>query len=108
MPRELSSFLESKMKPDDTIYTSNYKHIVYYLLEKECPTKYVHPTLMLRPYHIKAYGMDINEELNSILRQQPTFIVIQYKYDLLESLMKEDYSLIKEFPDEIRIYHHLE
>lgn len=108
MPREVSTFLESKMKPDDTVYTSNYRHIIYYLLEKECPTKYVHPTLMLRAYHIKAYGMDINEELNSILKQQPTFIVIQNKYDLLESLMKRDYSLIKELPDEIRIYQHSE
>ena len=104
MPREVSTFLESKMKPDDTIYTSNYRHIIYYLLKKECPTKYVHPTLMLRPYHIHAYGMDIKEELNSILRQQPTFIVIQNKYDTLKSLMKEDYTLIKEFPDQIRIY----
>lgn len=104
MPRKVSSFLESKMKPDDTIYASNYKHIVYYLLKKECPTKYVHPTLMLFPEHIKAYGMDVREELNSILEKKPDFIVLQYKYELLEFLIKEDYTLIKEFSDKIKIY----
>ena len=98
-PRKVAEYLRTNMSPDDTIYLSNYKHIVYYLLKKECPTKYVHPTLLTNPEHARALGIDAKKEIEKIMEIRPTFIVVKNPYPMMNELMGSDYSLLKTFFD---------
>ena len=45
-PKEVAAFLNAHLRENDVIYTGNYHHIVYHLLDKDCPTPYVHRSLL--------------------------------------------------------------
>lgn len=107
-PRKVASYLNQTMKPGDTLYLSNYKHIVYYLTKKECPTKYVHPTILTNPAHSKAFGVDGPGEIERIVGSKPTFIVIKKPYPYMEVLINGDYKVEKTFFDGIVIIYKIE
>lgn len=75
--REVSEALESRLEPGDQIYTGNYHHILYYLLERETPTPYVHRTLLWAPHHIYALGIDLEKEAQQILALRPRFLTLE-------------------------------
>jgi 4-amino-4-deoxy-L-arabinose transferase-like glycosyltransferase len=92
-PREIAEYLEHKLEKDDTIYTSDYKHILYYLLRKDSPTKYIHPTLLTNPDHAMAMGIDGGKEIERIIDTQPNFIVVYDNNQFVKNLIRTNYSL---------------
>ncbi len=96
-PRKIASFLKAEMKPADTVYLSNYSHIVYYLLRKECPTRYVHPTLLTNPEHARVFAIDAKKEIEKIMESEPDFVVVREPYPMMNELMGDDYDLRKTF-----------
>lgn len=78
--KELVQYFDNRIEPDDTLFAADSPSILYWFFDKRSPTKYVHPTLTVFPYHIKELGIDIKNELGGILKQKPTYIVVSDRY----------------------------
>jgi hypothetical protein len=106
IPREIAAYLKPKLKQDDVIYTGNYHHIIYYLLEKDSPTKYVHRTLLLGENHIRALDINVDEEFDHIMAQKPAYIIVKKEYPVkkMNDYILNNYRVDKEFEGDILIY----
>jgi len=98
-PRKIAAYLKAEMEPGDSVYLSNYSHVVYYLLKKECPTRYVHPTILTNPEHARAFGIDAKVEIEKVMESRPAFVVLREPYPMMNELMDREYSLQKTFFD---------
>jgi len=76
-PRIISSRLRERMQPGDIVYAGNYHQIVYFLLPQDCPTPYVHRSLLWEPHHIKALGINEQQEWERIIGQSPRWVLYQ-------------------------------
>ena len=106
VPREVAAYLRPKLKPHDRIYTANFDHILYHLLELDSPTKYVHRSLLTNPQHLKTLALDPLDELAHILRQKPRFIltVNRYRHRALNEALRRDYRRLKVFYRRYHVY----
>ena len=106
IPKEIATYLKPKLKPGEMIYTGNYHHIIYYLLKKDSPTKYVHRTLLTGEHHIKALDIDAEAEFRSIMAQRPVYIIVQKEYPVkkMNDFIKENYTLEKTFEENVFLY----
>jgi 4-amino-4-deoxy-L-arabinose transferase-like glycosyltransferase len=106
VPRQVAEFLGPRLKPVDHIFTGNYHQIVYYLLNKDCPVKYVHRTLMCDLEHQNALKIDLPEEMNALMEMNFKYILMEkpYCYEPMNEYIRENYQMIKEFPGEVKIY----
>jgi len=107
-PREVSDYLQKNMEDNETLYTSNYQHILYFLLDKEPPIKYVHRSLMTNPRHIKALRIDTEFEINKIIEKAPKYIVAEDStiFPALNKLLAAEYKQTKSFNKNIHVYVH--
>lgn len=78
-PKIISNYLENKLDKKDNIYTGNYQHVIYYLLDKKSPTKYVHRSLIFAEHHIHALNIDTNAVYRSIINSNPKYILYEKK-----------------------------
>ncbi len=106
VPREVADYLETKLKPEDVIYTGNYHHIIYYLLKKDSPTKYVHRSLLTAEHHIHALDIDAEAEFAKIMAERPVYIIVKQEYPVktMQDFIMENYVLEKEFDSEVFLY----
>jgi 4-amino-4-deoxy-L-arabinose transferase-like glycosyltransferase len=106
VPREIADYLEPKLKPEDVIYTGNYHHIIYYLMKKDSPTKYIHRSLLTAEHHIHALDIDAKEEFEKIMAQRPVYIIIKKEYPvkMMQDFIRQNYVLEKEFEGEVFLY----
>lgn len=106
IPKEVALYLRPLLKPEDRIYAGNYQQVVYYLLEKECPVKYVHRTLMCDLEHQSALQIDLPKEMNRLMDMNFRFILMAkpYCYEPFNEYIREKYTVIKEIPGEVVIY----
>lgn len=77
IPKEIASQLRKELKPNDNIYTGNYHQIIYFLLHKQSPTRYVHRSLIWDKHHSSILEIDLEEEARIILKQDPRFVILQ-------------------------------
>lgn len=106
IPREIASYLEPRLKPEDVIYTGNYQQIIYYLLKKESPTKYIHRSLLLVDSHIKALDIDADKEFRHIIAQRPVYIITEKEYPagMMKDFITNNYHVEKDFTKGILLY----
>lgn len=78
--RELVAFFDGRIKAEDTLFAADSPAILYWYYDKKSPTKYIHPTLTVFPHHIQELGIDIKSELNQILDNEPTYVVLSDRY----------------------------
>jgi hypothetical protein len=106
IPREIATYLEPRLKESDVIYTGNYQQIIYYLLEKESPTKYVHRSLLLAENHISALDINADEEFRHIIASRPLYIIVEKDYPegRMKDFIRNDYSVEKDFGKGILLY----
>lgn len=106
IPREIVAYLKPKLKTEDVIYTGNYHHILYYLLEKNSPTRYVHRSLLLKEVHIKALDINVDEEFGKIMAQRPVYIITEKDYPdgMMKDFIFKNYNVEKEFGDRVLVY----
>lgn len=104
--RDVADALAERLDPGDQIYTGNYHHILYYLLEKETPTPYVHRTLLWAPHHIFALGIDLEKEARQILALRPRFLTLEYTPppNLLADSLYRHYVPVDTIGDRVTIY----
>ncbi len=103
---QIKDYLKSELKPGDKIYTGNSAHILYYVLNLESPTPYIHSSLLWNPEHIQALQIDPQIEFDKILNSKPTFILL--KEPLPDSTfllkIKDHYSEVKWIPRKTHIF----
>jgi len=106
IPREIATYLEPRLKSEDVIYTGNYHPILYYLLKKDSPTKYVHRSLLLRANHIKALDINVDEEFRHIIAQRPVYIIMEKEYPagMIKDFIKNNYSVEKDFSNGVLLF----
>jgi 4-amino-4-deoxy-L-arabinose transferase-like glycosyltransferase len=106
IPREIANFLEPRLKPGDVIYTGNYHHILYYLLKKDSPTKYIHRSLLVNENHIKALDINVDEEFRHIIAQKPIYIITEKEYPpgMMKDFIMDNYHVERDFGDGILVY----
>lgn len=98
-PRRVASYISEESDSGDSVFVSNYQQIIYYLLEQDVPTKFVHSNLLFTET-IKAFNVDATEELKRIMNNDPEFVVIQRKNEMVKKLMGFEYKLVKTFDNE--------
>ena len=98
-PREVATYISEEGDPGDRVFVSNYQQVIYYLLEQDTPTKFVHSNLLFTNT-IKAFGVDADYELQRIMDNNPEFVVIQRENEKVEKLMGVEYKLIQTFNNE--------
>ena len=105
VPREIAEYLKPALKEKDVIYTGNYHHILYYLLKKDSPTKYVHRSLLLGSKHINALDINVDEEFRNIMALRPVYVIIDKEYPegKMKDFINSNYSVEKEFGEGIRV-----
>jgi 4-amino-4-deoxy-L-arabinose transferase-like glycosyltransferase len=110
VPREIAAYLEKRMSKADVIYAGNYHHILYYLLEKDSPTKYIHRSLLLNKKHIRALDINVDEEFRKIISSQPVYIVVhkQYPDGMFKKFVDANYRIEKEFEDSVFLYRRID
>jgi 4-amino-4-deoxy-L-arabinose transferase-like glycosyltransferase len=106
IPREIANYMEPRLKAGDVIYTGNYHHILYYLLKKDSPTKYIHRSLLLGNNHIKALDINVDEEFRHIIAQRPVYIITENEYPpgMMKDFIMNNYHVEKDFGDGVRLY----
>lgn len=106
IPREIAAYLKPKLSAADVIYAGNYHHILYYLLEKDSPTKYIHRTLLLKDTHIRALDINTDEEFRKIMAAKPVYIITMKDYPAgkMKGFIMMNYTLEKEFDEGIKLY----
>jgi len=103
-PREVAEYLEENMEPGETVYTGNYRHIIYYLLRQNSPTKYVHPTILTTDLG-KAFRVNGLQEIKKILARNPSYVIIEKSYPALEKEIRAAYVTDTTFRNQqIRIF----
>jgi 4-amino-4-deoxy-L-arabinose transferase-like glycosyltransferase len=106
VPKQVAEYLKPKLKAEDRIYTGNYQQVLYYLLEKDCPVKYVHRTLMCNPEHRNMLQIDLPAEMNALMAMNFRYILMQgpFCYEPMNLYIREYYLKIKEFPGDVMVY----
>lgn len=105
-PKQIAAYLKPMLEENDRIYTGNYHQILYYLLEKECPTKYVHRTLLCEPSHRETLGIDLEGEMNMLMAQDFRFILMEKEhcYEPMNEHIRNNYHLVKTFDGNVFVY----
>jgi hypothetical protein len=106
IPREVANYLEPRLKADDVIYTGNYQQIIYYLLKKDSPTKYIHRSLLLERRHIKALDINADEEFRHIIAKRPLYIITEKEYPagMMKDYIMNNYHIEKDFSEGVLLY----
>lgn len=74
-PRTLARYLNKEMRPGETLYAANSQQILYFLTNQNCPTPYIHNTLLFDKRHVSVLKIDTTAEMARILAQKPSFIL---------------------------------
>jgi 4-amino-4-deoxy-L-arabinose transferase-like glycosyltransferase len=106
IPRQVAEYLKPRLNDKDRIYTGNYQQVLYYLLEKDCPVKYVHRTLLCSPDHRSALQIDLPAEMNALMGMDFRYILMKgpYCYEPMNEYIRENYKAIKKFPEGVVVY----
>ena len=101
--RAIARYLQDQLQPEDRIYTSVSHQILYHLLDKESPTKYVHPSLFWEQKHLHALEIDLSEEMAKITDDPPRYIIWREdrKDDRFDDFLANRYQLVKTFGKEM-------
>ncbi len=88
----------------DRIYTTD-QNILYYLLQCELPTEYVHTTILFNPELIRAYEVDVADEFEDIVTQKMDYYVISRPVpEVLQKDIDRYFELSRLFPNDVRLF----
>jgi hypothetical protein len=103
-PAMVAGYLKPLLKAEDSLFV-DYKNTVYYLLDREPPTRFVHTTLLRNPEHIKAFAVDLEKEYQHIRSKKPSYMIIEGTGSPhLSDELTRNYTKIKSFEGRIHIY----
>ncbi|HDR51544.1 MAG TPA: hypothetical protein ENN90_07980 [Mariniphaga anaerophila] len=103
-PREVAAAIQQELDAGEDVYVANYQQIVYYLLDLDSPTKYIHSNLLFTETH-KAFNIEADQELKRIMKTLPDFVIIYRENEKVLKLMGNNYHLVKAFGKEkVKLY----
>lgn len=73
--REVSQYLNNRMQANEGLYVANSHQVYYFLTQKNCPTPYVHNTLLFDPQHLAVLGIDSTRHWQYIMDQAPAYVL---------------------------------
>jgi hypothetical protein len=71
----VASYLRPRLRTEHLIYVVDWEPIVYELAGADWPTRYVFPPFLADPHFARVAGVDPREEVLSIKRQRPLYLV---------------------------------
>lgn len=98
-PVLVAEYLRERVSPEEYIYVFNYLTFTYYLVPAKIPTKYAYPNFLLLPNLSKVAGVNPVEELHSILKKKPVYII------RVKPEKQEEKSLAKELDKYLEKYY---
>lgn len=109
-PRQIAEYLRPKLGPTDQIYTGNYSQIIYHLLDRQSPIRYIHPSLFWEEKHIKALEVDQTLEISRLKAAGPKYFIVQdsLKPGTVNQYLKQHYQPLSQFGDRITVFERLE
>ena len=109
-PRVVATELEKRLQPGDLVYTGNYHHITYHLLDQPSLTPYVHSSLLFYEHHVNALEIDLEEEGRKILDQNPRFVLLRpdHPHNQLTDMIYQDYTIIDTLLEKVWILEKME
>ena len=110
-------YLQEHVNKEDYIYIADLPVTIYFLVDAKIPTKYAFPSFMNDQNLQKIPGINSVQELTSIMRKKPIYVVKMEKpdpidptfprddefYGSLNSYLKKDYVLDKQIKN-IQVY----
>ncbi len=105
-PRQVVHWLKARLQPGDMVYAGNFHQIVYFLLQQDSPTPYVHRSLLWEPHHIYALGIDENREWDRIMAQAPRYVLYQgrWRENYFTKHLKDTYREAAAFGKDIVVF----
>lgn len=99
-PAEIADFLRPRLEAGDRIYTGDFHQILYYLLDRDPPTAYVHGSLLFEESHQHALNIDLPAEAHAIMQLAPRYVLLyeQHKLTALTDSIDHYYQLVHTFP----------
>jgi hypothetical protein len=107
-PRVIADTLSDSLGPDDQIYTGDTHQILYFLLRKKSPTRFVHRSLLWDPDLRKVLKIDLRKEAGQILSERPRYVLLSQnppENELLDSILAH-YIPIQKFPNPDQLLEH--
>lgn len=74
--KAIAAELTKTVTEQDNIYTGNAPQILYFILDKKPPTKFVHSTLLWYREHRNTLDIDLDKELENILQKSPKYLLL--------------------------------
>jgi hypothetical protein len=106
VPKEVAAYLGPMLQPEDRIYTGNYQQVLYYMLNKDCPLKYVHRTLICSNEQRSTLQINLAKEMEMLMKNDFRFILMKdpYCYEPMNAYIRKHYRLIREFPGGVEVF----
>lgn len=104
---EIVEYIEPRIDDDDFVFVGNYEQVLYYLMHKEPPSKYVHSNIIFTDLHT-AFEFDNVAEINRIMNLQPTYVMLQHDNKILQPIIDQEYRLDTVFNNKVRLYRHID
>lgn len=103
--REIAAHISPQLRPNDIIYAP-VATILYFLLDKSPPTRYVHSSLLTNADHIQALQIDVDLEFSKIIAQNPRFIILNtaVQNTVLQTYLQKHCYLQRSFEGDIALY----
>ncbi|MBK8954337.1 MAG: glycosyltransferase family 39 protein [Saprospiraceae bacterium] len=104
--KDITSFMQKEVKSNERIYTANANHILYFLLNKESPTPYIHSSLLWNDKHRKTLQLDGILEIDKIREKNPDYILwsLSDQNQEMQSRLFENYAVVREFNGKLVLY----
>jgi hypothetical protein len=98
--------LSKILKANDDFYTGNANHILYFIFDKDSPTKYIHSSLLWNAQHRKALNINADLELKSILFNAPDYVLLSEPVSdpFLKNKLLTHYTFLKQLSKEVKLY----
>lgn len=103
-PREVAAAIQQELDAGEEVYVANYEQIIYYLLDLDSPTKFIHSNLLFTETH-KAFKINAEQELKRIMETFPEFVIVERENEKVLELLGNSYQTVKVFDNEkVKLY----
>lgn len=104
--KQISNELKDILLPEEGLYTGNSFQLLYFTLNLESPTPYIHSSLLWNKEHRRALGIDLQKEVEQILLKKPKYMLLSHPIEdpILESIFLQHYEFGQELSYKINLY----
>ena len=78
--RIIANEMRNELNESDVFYAGNRYQVLYFLLDSDPLTKYVHPSLLTYKSHIRTLEIDPNKEFEKIFNKEPKVVVLSSEH----------------------------